>query len=68
VPESLRFDGIYIDEGQDFRRNWFELCTRFLRAENSRFSSLPTMRRTSTSESRIGLMTCESWLSRTVGN
>lgn len=35
VPESLRFDGIYIDEGQDFRRNWFELCTRFLRAENS---------------------------------
>jgi len=35
VPESFRFDGIYIDEGQDFRRNWFELCTRFLRAENS---------------------------------
>ena len=35
VPEALRFDGIYIDEGQDFRRNWFELCTRFLRAENS---------------------------------
>jgi hypothetical protein len=35
APESLRFDGIYIDEGQDFRRNWFELCTRFLRAENS---------------------------------
>lgn len=36
VPESLRFDGIFIDEGQDFRRNWFELCTRFLRAENSK--------------------------------
>jgi len=35
VPESLRFDGIYIDEGQDFRRNWFELCVQFLRAENS---------------------------------
>jgi Nuclease-related domain len=35
VPESLRFDGIYIDEGQDFRRNWFELCTRFLCAENA---------------------------------
>ena len=35
VPEFPRFDGIYIDEGQDFRRNWFELCTRFLRAENS---------------------------------
>lgn len=35
VPESLRFDGIYIDEGQDFRRNWFELCAQFLRTENS---------------------------------
>jgi hypothetical protein len=35
VPESLRFDGVYIDEGQDFRRNWFELCTRFLRAVDS---------------------------------
>lgn len=35
VPESFKFDGIYIDEAQDFQRNWFELCTQFLRSDTS---------------------------------
>lgn len=37
VPEELQFDGIYIDESQDFKRNWLELCNCFLRSEKSEF-------------------------------